>query len=174
MDTILEINAPFYGEVLTLNAPLVFYRMHDSNLTRYDISKARFLRLIKKFDARLIYQSERCHHWGIDFNSQEAIQKALWVFEIRLAASRLYGVGEPSRESSLQILVAALRACARTPFSLRQKWVRGLWLAAVTLSPKAFAQYLVEARFVVARRPKWLEHFWEHRPKTTPPRLNPR
>jgi hypothetical protein len=30
--SILECNAPFYGEIVTIDEPLACYRMHDSNL----------------------------------------------------------------------------------------------------------------------------------------------
>jgi glycosyltransferase involved in cell wall biosynthesis len=32
MDNILECNAPFYGEIITIHEPLVCYRLHESNL----------------------------------------------------------------------------------------------------------------------------------------------
>ncbi len=43
MDFIMECNAPFYGEVVTIYEPLACYRIHDSNDNMYNtIDRARF------------------------------------------------------------------------------------------------------------------------------------
>jgi hypothetical protein len=167
MDAILEVNAPFYGDILTLNEPLACYRMHDSNLaaqTKLDLARSE--RLIENFDQKLLYLADRCRLWGIAFDPHAARERSLWCLEYRLAVAKLSAANEPGTEPLLRVLTAALRACARSPFSLRQKLFRGLWITAVVLLPRALAVRLIEARFVVARRPVWLERLFGHRPRS--------
>jgi hypothetical protein len=67
MDALLEINAPFYGDVVTLREPLACYRIHDSNWSGHHcLSPARFVRMVEAFDLKLRYMTHRCRAWGIE------------------------------------------------------------------------------------------------------------
>jgi hypothetical protein len=69
MDTILEYNAPFYGEVVTVYAPLACYRVHDGNDTLQTIvDKARFGKMSRYFACKLDYLVERYQIWGVKFD----------------------------------------------------------------------------------------------------------
>ena len=73
MDAAMEVNAAFYGEVLTLREPLGCYRIHASNVTGHlTVSHRRFIRTIDKFDLKLAYLQQRCQVWGIDFDPDAA------------------------------------------------------------------------------------------------------
>jgi glycosyltransferase involved in cell wall biosynthesis len=164
MDAILEVNAPFYGDVLTLNEPLVYYRMHDSNDSQQDsIEVHRFTQTAEAFEGKLTYFAERCRRWGIAFDPEAARECSLWYAEYRLAAARLATTGRAAFERPSALLGPALRACAGSPFSLRQKLTRGAWLMLVGLTPRMLAARLIEARFVVTRRPAWLERLFGSR-----------
>ena len=158
MDTILEVNAPFYGEVLTLAEPLAYYRMHDNNDSQQNsIEVQRFAQTLEAFEDRLTYFTERCLRWGVAFDRQAARECCLWYVEYRLAAAKVPADGKVAFERPSALLGPALRACAGSPFSLRQKLTRGAWLVLVALTPRALAVQLIKARFVVTRRPAWLE-----------------
>jgi glycosyltransferase involved in cell wall biosynthesis len=160
-DAILEINSPFYGKVLTLHDPLVYYRMHTcSEWQSGVISKARFERQAVYFNHKIEYIANRCLLWGVEFNAKVAAQRSLPTFEYRLAASRLTNFGVADRETPCRLLMPALRACRASHVSPWHKVVRGLWLTAVALTPRALAHWLIAMRFVPARRPKWLEYVW--------------
>jgi glycosyltransferase involved in cell wall biosynthesis len=164
MDAILEVNAPFYGEVVTLAEPLVYYRMHDSNWTQQDdLATSRFTRMTEFFDRKLTYLAGRCRQWGIVFHPDAVRDRSLWYAEYRLAAARLTATGKAAFESPFALLGPALRACASSPFSLRQKLARGAWLVLVAWTPRLLAARLIEARFVVATRPAWLERLFDSR-----------
>jgi hypothetical protein len=65
MDNILECNAPFYGAVVTIDAPLACYRMHDNNLFLPNmIDHVRFARTSHCFTLKLNYLARRCRKWG--------------------------------------------------------------------------------------------------------------
>ena len=158
MDAILEINAPFYGEVVTLSEPLCFYRIHDSNWSAHNcLSSARFSKMVDTFDCKLAYMAERCRIWGITFDPRAARERCLWAFEYRLAAAKLQDDIQNSAESPLDILSPALRASATSPYSWQQRLFRGTWIAAVCFSPRSVAEKLIKARFVVDHRPRWIE-----------------
>jgi hypothetical protein len=164
MDTILEVNAPFYGEVVTLAEPLVYYRMHDSNWTQQDdLATGRFTRMTEFFDRKLAYLAGRCRRWGIAFDPNAARECSLWYAEFRLAAAKLPADRKAGFELPSALLGPALRACASSPFSMRQKLARGAWLMLVASTPRILAARLIEARFVVARRPAWLERLFDSR-----------
>lgn len=158
MDAILEINAPFYGEVLTLQEPLASYRMHDANWSGHaEVSAAKFARMVEFFELKLAYLAERCAARAVRFDRDAARSSALWAVEYRVAAAKLDpgSAGDPSRH----LLWQALRACASSVYPLQQKLLRGAWIAGVCLLPKPLASRLIGWRFIVRQRPQWIESF---------------
>lgn len=96
MDNILECNAPFYGEIITINEPLVCYRIHDSNLfLQNTINHARFARMAQSCTLKLDYLAWRCQKWGILFDATAVRDRSLWLLECRLAATKLARVNDP-------------------------------------------------------------------------------
>ena len=157
MDAALEVNAAFLGEVVTLREPLGCYRIHDANVTGHlNVSPSRFIRTIDKFDLKLAYMEERCRAWGVDFDPGAARDRALSVLECRLAAAKLEPASAPD-EGALDVFWPAVRACATSKYTLRQKLFRGAWIAAVALLPGSAATRLIRWRFVVFHRPQWVE-----------------
>lgn len=120
------------------------------------MSHRRFIRTIDKFDLKLAYLQQRCQVWGIDFDPDAARQRALPVFECRLAAAKLDPQNAPDA-GPLALFWPALRACATSTYSLRQRLLRGAWIAAVAVLPKQMATPLISWRFVVFERPQWIE-----------------
>src|SRR5215472_4972879 len=85
MDAILECNAPFYGEVVTLYQPLACYRRHDSNLYAITaIDNRHFNELLRAFSSKLEYFADRCRDWDIPFDPTLASNRSLWALECRL------------------------------------------------------------------------------------------
>jgi len=156
IDAMLEINAPFYGEVVTLRKVLVRYRMHESNVTQQGVSgPARFVQTIGSLERKLIYLAARCRKWNIPFDPAGVASRNLWYVENRMANARFEENSGTWR--ALALLAPSLRACMTSPFSLRHKLTRATWLSLVAASPRAISMRLIEARFVVKRRPLWIE-----------------
>lgn len=157
MDAILEINAPFYGEVLTLPEPLACYRMHDTNWSGHaEISAAKFARMVEFFQLKLAYLARRCAAWGVEFDHEAAKWRALWAFEYMVAAAKLDPNDRPEG-GPRHLLWPAIRACATSVYPVQQKLLRGAWIAAVSLLPRPVASRLISWRFIVHDRPQWIE-----------------
>jgi Glycosyl transferase family 2 len=158
LDPVLETNAPFYGEVLTLPEPLAEYRTHGTNgYQRQDLSLDGFARYISVFESKLAYVEKRAPCWGEAFDAEAAKRCSIWYTECLMAAAKLSPRGAPHQMHPLRVLGRALRAAPRSPHSVKQRAVHLAWLTAVTLAPRGTAENLIAYRFVIARRPRWLE-----------------
>ena len=158
MDAILECNAPFYGEVVTIYEPLACYRIHDSNDSmQTNISVARFDKMSRYFDYKLDYLERRCAFWGIAFDKGEIRSRSIWQLECRLAADRLAIVKHPASEPVWRTLGHALKASLDEPGPAPRRMLRAVWFLGVGLAPRRIARRLIEYRFAVTRRPRRLE-----------------
>src|SRR5215831_14157671 len=158
MDLILECNAPFYGEVVTIYEPLACYRIHESNDNMLNsIDKARFEKMYRYFTNRLDYFAGRCRLWGIPFDQTAARKRSIWGLECRLVADKLASSGNPPEDPLWRTLVRGIKACINAELPVSNRITRAAWLAGVTVSPPAVATWLIRLRFVVTDRPKWFE-----------------
>src|SRR6516225_5700760 len=90
MDALLECNAPFYGEVITLYEPLSYYRIHDSNVYAISsIENAQFASKWRREERKIDYMARRCQHWGIPFDTAAARKASVQMQECRLFAAKL-------------------------------------------------------------------------------------
>ena len=157
MDNLLECNAPFYGEVVTLCEPLACYRIHDSNLfLPKTIDHARFERMAHSCILKLDYLALRCRSWGIEFDMVTTCDRSLWLLQCRLAAAKLAPV-DAAHEPIGGTLRRALAACYATPGPLLPRIVLATWFVSVAVSPRTLAKRLIALRFIVADRPAWCE-----------------
>jgi glycosyltransferase involved in cell wall biosynthesis len=158
MDAILECNAPFYGEVVTLYEPLACYRLHDSNDSlRHTVESARFAHAFRHSSFKLDYFERRCHFWGLPFDPAAARNRSIWLLECRLAADKLASVKDPMGEPIWRTLSRALKACIDARMPLSNRIIRGAWFIIVAISPRAVARRLIALRFIITERPAWLE-----------------
>ena len=161
MDFILNCNASFYGEVVTLYEPLACYRVHDRNLYAIrTIDAALFTRMLDSVSFELEYFSSRCRKWGIPFNPAVARNRSIWALECRLMADKLAPSKSGSgKDSSCQpiflTLYRALRACVEARMPMSSRMMRAVWLIGVALSAQPVARRLIALRFVVDKRPAW-------------------
>jgi glycosyltransferase involved in cell wall biosynthesis len=157
MDNILECNAPFYGEIVTIHEPLACYRVHDSNLFLPNtIDHARFVRMSHTFALRLNYLAQRCRKWEIPFDAVAARNRSPWLLECRLVTTKLAPANDSSREPISKIFYYGLRAYIGDKGPVVVRIVRALWFLSVALSPKRLASWLIALRFRTAQRPRWL------------------
>ena len=158
MDAILECNAPFYGEVMTIYEPLACYRVHDSNDSlRQTIGNARFAHAFRHSSFKLDYFAQRCRFWGIPFDPAAARNRSLWLLECRLAADKLAATEDPLRQPLYRTLFRALRACIDAPLPVPNRMIRAVWFLIVAFSPRAVARCVIALRFIVTERPAWFE-----------------
>ena len=154
LDPVLEVNAPFYGEVLTLEEPLAQYRIHSTNSYQsQDLSPAQFARYLSMFELKLAYIEKRCASWGQTFDPEAAKRRSIWYSECQMGAAKLSSPGG----SPLRGPGRALRAVRGSPYGAKQRAALLAWLTAVAILPRGVAEHLIAYRFVVGRRPRWLE-----------------
>jgi glycosyltransferase involved in cell wall biosynthesis len=157
MDFILEFNAPFYGEVVTIYEPLACYRIHGSNLyTMNKIDPARFAAECRTFELRLDYFIGRCRKWGIPFDPAAARNRSIWRLECRLAADKLACAKDPLADSVWRILSYTLKAYMNRELPVSNRIIRAVWLLVVAVSPRPLARRLIGFRFLPIERPAWL------------------
>ncbi|MEZ5846432.1 MAG: glycosyltransferase family 2 protein [Geminicoccaceae bacterium] len=159
MDMILEVNAPFYGEIRTLRKALACYRIHEGNDSgQTEDDPDRFARYTRIFEEKLDYLELRCHRLGIEFDNEAARRRALWYLELKLTEAKIEPRETYSYIKGLGCAHQALRAVFRSPHTLRQRLFRALWLTLVALSPRLIAQRLIRLRYIVPDRPRWIEN----------------
>jgi glycosyltransferase involved in cell wall biosynthesis len=158
MDAILECNAPFYGEVMTLYEPLACFRIHDGNDSlRQTIGSTRFAHAFRHSSFKFEYLAQRCRSWGIPFDPAAARKRSLWLLECRLAADKLACTRNAAEEPVWRTLFRALKACIVAPLPVSNRITRAAWFLVVAVTPRAVAEQVIALRFIVTQRPPWLE-----------------
>lgn len=161
MDTILECNAPFYGEVVTIYEPLACYRIHDRNDSLQDtINRARFDKMSLYFTRKLDYLACRLQTWNIPFDPAATRDRSPWALECRLAAAKLTAPGDPLDEPISGTLARALRACTHDVQPLSLRIIHAAWFVSVAVAPRPLARRLIALRFKVTQRPVWFERLF--------------
>lgn len=158
MDAILECNAPFYGEVVTVHDPLAYRRIHQNNLyATSTLDGAHFAMMSQTFVIKLDYMASRYRKWGIPFDSTAARNRSPWLLECRLVTAKLAPANDPSRVRISNILYHGLKAYIDDEAPTTGRVIRALWFVSVALSPRTLASWLIALRFLVAQRPRWFE-----------------
>ena len=131
MDAILECNAPFYGEVVTLYEPLACYRVHGRNLYAVNsINDTHFNLLLHTFEIKLDYFARRCQAWGIPFNLAAVRARSPWALECELILSKLASGARPTEKAYLYQTIfsdQALHRGANAPRSTDTSYGVDLW-----------------------------------------------
>jgi glycosyltransferase involved in cell wall biosynthesis len=158
MDAILECNAPFYGEVVTLYEPLACYRIHDSNVSSMNtVESTRFAFWFRHASFKLDYFARRCQFWGLPFDPAAARNRSIWLLECRLAADKLASVKDPTGEPIWRTLSSGLKACVDAHLPVSYRIMHAAWFVVVAISPRTVARRLIALRFTATERPAWLE-----------------
>jgi glycosyltransferase involved in cell wall biosynthesis len=161
MDIIMEGNAPFYGEVVTIYVPLACYRIHESNDNMFHvIDKARFEKMSRYLKLKLDYFAGRCRIWGLEFNPTAARNRSIWGLECRLVCGKLASSGDPLEDPVWRTLSRAVKAYTNaTELPLLKRIIIAAWFISVAISPRVFARRLIALRFVITERPGWFKRF---------------
>jgi glycosyltransferase involved in cell wall biosynthesis len=153
MDALLISAAPLYGEIITINRPLGFYRSHDANATEHSIITAsRFQRYVTDEGSRISYLEQRCHKLGVIFDTVTATRRNVPYQEAALISAKL-GRQPPIWPAAWYAIAAILRS----PQSPWHSSIRAFWVAMIALLPLAAARKLIEMRYMPVRRPRGIE-----------------
>jgi Glycosyl transferase family 2 len=158
MDAILECNAPFYGEVVTLNEPLACYRVHGGNLYAVNsIDAAHFKKLLDTFDIKLDYFARRCQTWGVRFDPVEVRARSQWALECEFILTKLQPGTWTEQRRSVNSLYLLVKSYLSGPMPLSQRILRMAWSISVLVCPKSVASQLISLRFVAGNRPAYFQ-----------------
>jgi glycosyltransferase involved in cell wall biosynthesis len=157
MDVIMECNAPFYGEVITIYEPLAYYRIHDNNDNMYHVvDKTRFDKLSRYITLKLDYFAGRCRTWGWAFDPNAARNRSVWALECRLVCGKFGSSGHPLEEPVWRTLARALRAyISARELPVSNRVISAAWFISVAVTPRALARRLIALRFAINERPAW-------------------
>ena len=156
MDAILECNAPFYGEVVTIHEPLAYRRIHQSNLyAMSSLDSAHFEMMLQTYLVKLDYMGRRYRKWGLPFDLTAVRNRSPWLLDCQLVMTKLPPASAPSRVPIVNLLYHGLKAHMHEDARGMVRVARVLWFVGVALSPRRLARSLIVVRFVVAQRPRW-------------------
>jgi glycosyltransferase involved in cell wall biosynthesis len=157
MDWILRIRAPFYGEVLTLSAPLASYRIHDTQWSRYNhLSLERLIHSLELEETNLSYVSAFFKEIGLTFDPEFARMTSQWQCECLISISRLSGPEGRWYVPPIKVVGLAFKAFLWSPYSLKRRSALLVWTMLVAFAPRRSAKRLMELRFSKSKRPKWI------------------
>jgi glycosyltransferase involved in cell wall biosynthesis len=158
MDTILTIHAPFYGEVLTLSAPLVSYRIHEAQWSSsINLSATHFIRLLEMQEATYSYLCTVFEGMGLTFYPDFARTASQSYVGHLIAASRLSTPGERWYVPPSKAVRLAFRAAfVHSPHPVKRRAAQLMWTMAIALAPQRSVRRLIELRSNASSWPTWL------------------
>jgi len=157
-DTMLLGMAVMSGDVVTIPKPLVFYRIHGSNLSVASDQGAKALvRRIRVDQANLKRLRARAPDLGFDL-PEGALERSPNHLQYRIACHRLFPDEHPvAGDRTAGLLARMARAVlAFDGMSAKGKAAMLVWSAGVLLGPKPLARRLVRWRFSPTARPRLL------------------
>lgn len=151
-DQMLEVEAPFFGEVASLNEPLARKREHGSAHSLSGVvTVERFSRLREMYRSQLRFFAERCAEFGIAFDHDAVLSRSAWYGDLELVLARLAPGSRPGERAAL--LARALAATIRGSEPTRKRLALALWEILVALAPRPLAERAIGWRFLPATRP---------------------
>jgi hypothetical protein len=153
----LNTVAPLYGDVVTIDKPLGFYRVHgDNDGAQGELETGKFGRFIRHDQNRINFlraHAARCGQTVIG----EPLDRAVLNLQYRMASLKLKPEDHPIPGETPGRIVrhaaAALRRARERP-SARLFLI--LWFVAVAVAPRRLARWLIALRFVPKSRPERL------------------
>ncbi|MEO6379685.1 MAG: glycosyltransferase family A protein [Caulobacteraceae bacterium] len=141
---------PYHGEIISLNEPLSYYRIHGSNHSQWEKPDLKLLQgEIDWFYRRWV---DTCLLLGID-RAPFGDDLPLYVLERRLMLWAL-GVGKGGVGLSFKYLLRL----APTHLSARRKAMMAVWAVLMLAPSREFRRYLVGAKRSPINRPAVLNH----------------
>lgn len=150
----LNTVAPLYGDVVTIDRPLGFYRVHDRNDgAQNELDAERFERFIRHDQSRIAFLREHARRrgWAV---VGEPLDRAVLNLQYRVASLKLRPQDHPiAGETALGIVRHAMAAVWHARERPMARLLLLLWFLAVATSPRFLAGKLIALRFVPTSRP---------------------
>ncbi len=156
LDGPLNTIAPLFGDVLTIDDILGYYRVHGRNLRiarQFDLAKFRTWLRVK--DTELCFLAEWARRLGtpLAFDPRDEAS----FIDFRIAALRLDPERLAFREDTVpRLLLIATKSIIRSAPPLLPRFLRVLVASATLLAPRRLARTMIVFRFLPLSRPPLL------------------
>jgi hypothetical protein len=155
-DGILNTVAPLFGDVVTLDKPLGFYRVHGKNTWAMSgFSAARVDDYLTLRRREIDYLRELAAQRDVALSPTDPLDHSLTFLRYRLVAAKLRS-GRAAAVPPLGLCLLAARAVARINLSASHRAAEFLWFVLVALTSGGVARRLIEWRYIPSTRPAWL------------------
>lgn len=156
-DAPLTAVAPLYGDVVSLDRPLAYYRVHGSNRWLQSSLRAeRFAKYVADDLKRFRYLCDHARALGLEV-ADTAIERSLHHLHHRLASAKLVPELHPlPEETPWSVVRAAIAAAKMSDLESHRLMVTLAWFVTVAAAPAPLAAWLITARFIPARRSRAL------------------
>jgi hypothetical protein len=150
----LNTLAPLYGDVVSMDKVLGYYRIHGANDgAQATLAADKFARFIRHDQQRVRLMREHAARLGMTV-AGEPLDNAVLHLQYRIASLRLRPADHPvAGETVFRVLRNAVAASWRSGDGLATRLFLVAWFAAVALLPLALARPVMVFRFVPASRP---------------------
>lgn len=161
-DAALNTIAPLYGEVVTIDQALSFYRIHGHNMwAMTTLDAERILDDIALARKQADFLGMHAISLGIRLSSGDPLDHSLLWLERRLAALKLMP-GHPlvARDRSLVLFRSACRCAVWYERGHARAMLKLAWFLATAISPQFLARRLLRYRFADNALPSLLRAIW--------------
>ncbi|HTM82624.1 glycosyltransferase family A protein [Asticcacaulis sp.] len=147
-DSELVTAAPFFGDVVTVEKPLVKYRVHGGNDSNLFAKEGQFAREVARGYARFLYSQRIAQTVGIDI-PDATFRKNLHVLQHRIPSVTLSPALHPLPwDNKYQVLKDTLTTTFTfDAMSRKHRVVLLAWSILTLLAPKPIARKLIQLRF---------------------------
>jgi glycosyltransferase involved in cell wall biosynthesis len=151
----LNTVAPVYGDVVTIDRPLAWYRVHGENDgAQKTLAADKFARFIRHDQNRAEFLHRHAARLGVALES-DPLDHAVLHLQYRMASLVLRPQAHPiPGETTAQVLRRAVRATLALGDNAVAKAALIAWFVAVAAAPRPLAAKLLALRFVPTSRPK--------------------
>jgi len=159
VDSYFVATAPFLGDVLTVEKPLVYYRVHGQNDgAQATLDVGKIARDLRRHIVRTGYATRIAKAHGIDV-APDCWRYSLYNLGMRVASLRLASAQHPiPHDTKLRCMRdVALSLFRGQGFSPLHRAALAIWICGVALGPRQLAHMLVSWRFALYSRPQVIE-----------------
>jgi len=166
----LNTVAPLYGDVVTIDRPLGYYRVHGRNDGAHrTLAADRFARYVRHDADRISYLREHARRLGIPLEG-DPLDRAILHLQYRAASLKLMRAQHPIAGETLPSVVGrAVRTAWRNHDRVTAKLFLSLWFLAVAVLPRPLAEPVIAYRFAPASRPQALKRLLQRLRVLRPP-----
>jgi glycosyltransferase involved in cell wall biosynthesis len=147
-DSALVTAAPFFGDVITVDKPLVYYRVHGANDSNLFAREGLFAREVARGYAKFLFAQRIAQTVGINI-PDASFRKNLHVLQHRIPSVTLTPALHPIPwDNKYQVLKdLIISSVVFDAMSLRRRLVLFVWSLLTLLAPKPIARKLIQKRF---------------------------